>query len=191
MAPAQAATAKAPVRRQAAGSSARSAETGSAHRTPLRIVGPHRRRRDRRNPSRLLNVVSASLVLGSLLAVVVAHALLANGQVHLSALQHQLTLEQSSHRQAELAVSELETPSRIVAAASGQLHMVRPTQVVELPYVSLSTPLPTPKVTPGSRSASAAASASASTSPPAPTGTAATTTTAAGGTAQTTTTSTP
>ena len=191
MAPPPAATAKAPVRRQAAGSSARSAETGSARRTPLRIVGPHRRRRDRRNPSRLLNVVSASLVLGSLLAVVVAHALLANGQVHLSALQHQLTLEQSSHRQAELAVSELETPSRIVAAASGQLHMVRPTQVVELPYVSLSTPLPTPKVTPGSRSASAAASASASTSPPAPTGTAATTTTAAGGTAQTTTTSTP
>ena len=191
MAPPPAATAKAPVRRQAAGSSARSAETGSARRTPLRIVGPHRRRRDRRNPSRLLNVVSASLVLGSLLAVVVAHALLANGQVHLSALQHQLTLEQSSHRQAELAVSELETPSRIVAAASGQLHMVRPTQVVELPYVSLSTPLPTPKVTPGSRSASAAASASASTSPPAPTGTAATTTTAAGGTTQTTTTSTP
>ena len=191
MAPPPAATAKAPVRRQAAGSSARSAEAGSARRTPLRIVGPHRRRRDRRNPSRLLNVVSASLVLGSLLAVVVAHALLANGQVHLSALQHQLTLEQSSHRQAELAVSELETPSRIVAAASGQLHMVHPAQVIELPYVSLSTPLPTPKVTPGSRSASAAASASASTSPPAPTGTAATTTTAAGGTAQTTTTSTP
>ena len=31
---------------------------------------------------------------------------------------------------------------------SGQLHMVRPANVVELPYVSLSVPLPTPKVTP-------------------------------------------
>ena len=79
--------------------------------------------------------------------LVTSTSLLANGQVRLSALQHQLTLEQSSHRQAELAVGELETPSRIVAAASGQLHMVRPAQVIELPYVSLSTPLPTPKVT--------------------------------------------
>jgi hypothetical protein len=153
--------------------------------------------------------VSASLVLGSLLAVVVAQALLANGQVRLSSLQHQLTLEQSSHRQAELAVSELETPSRIVAAASGQLHMVRPAQVIELPYVSLSKPLPTPKVTPGSgsgsgsgsASGSASASASASgaassaastsTSSRASAGTAATGTTATSGTAQTTTTSTP
>ena len=120
----------------------------------------------------MLNVVSASLVLGSLLAVVVGQALLANGQVRLSAQQNQLTLEQSSHRQAELAVSELETPSRIVAAASAQLHMVRPAQVTELPYVSLTTPLPTPKVTPGPVPVTAP-------------------TTAAGGTAQTTTTSTP
>ena len=60
----------------------------------------------------------------------------------------QLALEQSAHRQSELAVAELETPSRIVAAATGQLHMVRPANVIELPYVSLSVPLPTPKVTP-------------------------------------------
>jgi type II secretory pathway pseudopilin PulG len=92
-------------------------------------------------------MVSVTVVLGALLAVVVGQALLANGQVRLSALQHQLTLEQSAHRQAELAVSELETPARIVAAASGQLHMVHPSQVIELPYVSLATPLPTPNVT--------------------------------------------
>jgi len=171
MAPAQAATAKAPARRQGPGSGARSGRTagsGSPRRAPLRIVGPLRPRHGRvsvglrRNPSRVLNVVSVSLVLGSLLTVVVGQALLANGQVRLSSLQNQLTLEQSSHRHAELAVSEMETPSRIVAAASAQLHMVRPSQVTELPYVSLTTPLPTPKVTP-----------------------------AAGGSAQTTTTSTP
>jgi len=90
--------------------------------------------------------VSVSLVVSALLAVVVAQAMLANGQVRLSGLEHQLSLEQGAHRQAELAVSELETPSRIVAAAAGQLHMVR-TNIVELPYVSLSTPLATPKVT--------------------------------------------
>ncbi len=93
-------------------------------------------------------MISVAMVVAALLAVVVGHAFLTNGQVRLSALQHQLTLEQSAHRQAELAVSQLETPSRIVAAASGQLHMVRPAGVVELPYVSLSVPLPTPKVTP-------------------------------------------
>jgi hypothetical protein len=88
------------------------------------------------------------LIVCALLAVVVGQAILANGQVRLSSLQHELALEQSAHRQAEVAVSQLETPSRIVAAASVQLHMVRPAQVIELPYVPLSTPLPPPKVTP-------------------------------------------
>jgi hypothetical protein len=90
------------------------------------------------------------MIVGALLAVVIGQALLANGQVRLSSLQQKLALEQSAHRQAELAVSQLETPSRIVSAASVQLHMVRPAQVVELPYVSLATPLPPPKVMPGS-----------------------------------------
>jgi type II secretory pathway pseudopilin PulG len=170
MAPPPAATANAPARRHASGSGARVAGsgsgTGSALRSPLAIVRPLRRAREhgqrRRNPARLLNVVAVTLILGSLLAVVIGQALLANGQVRLSALQHQLTLEQSAHRQAELAVSQLETPSRIVAAASGQLHMVRPSQVIELPYVSLSTPLPTPKVTPAPPPPPPSASASPS-----------------------------
>ena len=59
------------------------------------------------------------MVVAALLAVVVGQAMLANGQVRLSTLQHELALEQSAHRQSELAVAELETPSRIVAAASG------------------------------------------------------------------------
>ena len=95
----------------------------------------------------MLTIVSVSMVVMSLLAVVVAQALLANGQVRLSSLQHELSLEQSAHRQAELAVSSLETPPRIVSAATSQ-GMVHPANVVELPYVSLSVPLATPKVTP-------------------------------------------
>ena len=93
-------------------------------------------------------MLAVSLVVGTLLAVVVAQAILANGQVKLSGLQHELSLEQSLHRQGELAVAQLETPSRIVGSATNQLHMMRPAQVNELPYVSLSAPLPTPKVTP-------------------------------------------
>ncbi|MGO9855927.1 MAG: hypothetical protein ACLPYY_12900 [Acidimicrobiales bacterium] len=128
--------------------------------------------------------MSVSMVVAALLAVVVGQALLANGQVRLSALQHALALEQSAHRQSELAVAELETPSRIVAAASGQLHMVRPANVVELPYVSLSVPVPTPKVTPAPAPPTTATTATTATSTtPA--------TTATDGTATTTATSTP
>lgn len=140
-------------------------EAPSSRRAPLRVV-PTRSGRGIRGGragvarGKLLTMISVAMVVAALLAVVVGQALLANGQVRLSALQHRLTMEQSAHRQAELAVSKLQTPSRIVGAASVQLHMVRPATVVELPYVSLSVPLPTPKVTPAPAPAPA---------PPAPT----------------------
>ena len=119
---------------------------------PLRVIPGRSGSRTRRwrahlRQPRLLNIMAISIVVAALLIAVVGQALLANGQVRLSALQHELALEQSAHRQSELAVAQLETPSRIVAAASGQLHMVRPANIVELPYVSLSIPLPTPNVT--------------------------------------------
>ena len=37
-------------------------------------------------------------------------------------------------------MAQLETPSRIVSVATGQLQMVRPASVVELPYVSSPCP---------------------------------------------------
>jgi hypothetical protein len=95
-----------------------------------------------------MTVVAVCLVVAALLAVVVGQALLANGQVRLSALQGQLSLEQAAHRQSELSVAQLETPARIVAAASIQLHLLDATNVTELPYVPLTVPLATPQVTP-------------------------------------------
>jgi hypothetical protein len=174
MAPSSAATA-APARRVG-----RRADAPTPRRAPLRLI-PGRslsRTRQRRAPvgrSRLLTIVAISFVVAALLAVVVGQALLANGQVRLSSVQHELALEQSAHRQSELAVAQLETPSRIVAAASGQLHMVRPPAIVELPYVSLSVPLPTPKVT-----AAPAVPATTTTVPAASTAPATATTTATG-----------
>ncbi len=56
-------------------------------------------------------------------------------------------MEQGAHRLAEMAVAKLETPTRIVAAAT-RGGLVAESSVIELPYVSLSVPLPTPKVTP-------------------------------------------
>ena len=88
------------------------------------------------------------MVVAALLAVVVGQALLANGQVRLSACSTSSPWSRARTARPSWRSSQLETPARIVAAASGQLHMVRPASVVELPYVSLSVPLPTPKVTP-------------------------------------------
>jgi hypothetical protein len=94
----------------------------------------------------MLNVLSVSMIVVALLAVVIAQALLTNGQVRMSTMQHELSLEQSTHRQDELGVAELETPSRIVGAALKE-GMEHPS-VTELPYVPLSVPLPAPNVTP-------------------------------------------
>ena len=94
----------------------------------------------------MAEIVALVLVVGSLLAVVVGQALLANDQVQMSGLQNQLSLEQSTHRQAELQVADLETPQRIVGDAT-KAGMVHPPQVVELPYVSLNVAIATPNVT--------------------------------------------
>jgi hypothetical protein len=122
----------------------------------------------------MLNILSVSMIVVSLLAVVLAQALLANGQVRMSTMEHQLSLEQSTHRQDELAVAQLETPARIVGAAlkNGMEH---PT-VTELPYVPLTVPLPTPKVTPAAAAPPATSTTGTSTNgtattPPANSGT--------------------
>jgi hypothetical protein len=86
------------------------------------------------------------MVVCALLVVVVGHALLADGQIRMDAIQHQLTLEQSTHRQVELQVSQRETPPRIVGAALSS-GMVRALPI-EIPYVSTDAPLPAPHVTP-------------------------------------------
>ena len=93
-------------------------------------------------------MISVVVVIGSLLAVVLGHAMEAQTQVRLSADQAALSAEQTTHREDVLALAQLETPSRIAAEAQSQLHMVTPSQVVQVPSVSLTTPLPTPKVAP-------------------------------------------
>jgi hypothetical protein len=198
MAPPSAATAATARRHTVAAASSpsrrwgRGAATPATRRPPLRLVPGRSRARSAARPTRaplargrLLTMLSVTMVVAALLAVVVGQALLANGQVRLSALQHDLALQQSAHRQSELTVAELETPSRIVAAALGQLGMVRPANVVELPYVSLSAPVPTPKVT------AAPATTTTTTTTTTTNTTTTTATTATGGPSTTTASSTP
>ena len=112
----------------------------------------------------MVEIVALALVVGSLLAVVIGQAVLANDQVQISALQHELSLEQSTHRQAELQVANLETPRRIVGDAT-KAGMVHPAQVIELPYVPLNVPIATPNVT----AAPAPTTTTTTTTPPATT----------------------
>ena len=136
-------------------------------RPPLQVLeGRERRRQGRRR--RTAQAISLVLVVGSLLVVVLGNAMLAQTQVRLSDMQAALSAEQTVHRQDVLALAQLETPSRIAAQAQQQLNMVTPSQVVQVPSVSLTTPLPPPKV-------AAAPTTTPSTTPP-PTTTPATTT---------------
>jgi cell division protein FtsL len=163
MAPPSVSTATAPSRRHGASHASR------PRRPSLRLVRSRSGKPTQRG--RILEIIALVLVVGSLLAVVIGQAVLANDQVQISALQHQLSLEQSTHRQAELQVANLETPQRIVGDAT-KAGMVRPAQVNELPYVPLNTPIATPNVT-------AAPAPTTTTVPPATT----TTTTTAASTA--------
>jgi hypothetical protein len=90
-------------------------------------------------------VLSLAMIGASLLSVVVGHAMLAQGQVRLAAVQSALSAEQSAHRQDVIAAAKLETPSRIVAKAHEQ-GMAPPGQTNQLPRVPLDTPLPEPTV---------------------------------------------
>ena len=139
-------------------------------RPPLRVVRDRPRRKGRR---RSVAVVSLAMIGASLFSVVVGHALLAQGQVRLSAVQSALSTEQAAHRQAVIAAAKLETPSRIVAKAHQQ-GMAPPAQTNQLPRVPLTTPLSTPNVAP----------ATTTTTPPSTqtTSTGATTSTATGST---------
>ena len=114
----------------------------SEREAPLRVVdrGVARARR------RVAPLVAAGFVVGSLLLVVIGHAELAQGQVRLAAVEAALTAAQAAHRQDALAVGALENPSRIVSQAEDHLHMVEPGQVLQVPHVSLSVPLPAPAV---------------------------------------------
>ena len=128
----------------------------SSRRPPLQVVPSRRADRAR---SRLVKYLPVVMVVVALLIVVGGQAMLANGQVRMARIDQRLQVAQSEHRQQVLDVTRKETPSRIVGSATAQLHMVHPSHVTQLPYVSLRTPLPTPTVTPGTTTATTATSA--------------------------------
>ena len=93
-------------------------------------------------------LLAALLVIGSLLVTVAANAYLTQGQILLARLQQQVAVQSKTHRDLELQVAQLESPSRLVSQAERQ-GLSAPTEVGDLAQVNLQLPLPLP----GARSA--------------------------------------
>lgn len=71
-------------------------------------------------------------VLVSLLGLVASHVVLTQGQFRLDVLRTRTASEQERYERLRLKVAELESPSRIVAAAQERLGMVPPPSVTYL-----------------------------------------------------------
>jgi hypothetical protein len=140
-------TATATARRAPARSVPRSAPV-APKRPPLRVLEPAPRRRKRTRAVRRSTVwVSGLLVVVSLLAVVVGDALVAEGQVRLSATQSQLAAATVAQKTYQVEVAQKAAPPVVVAEAKSQ-GRVAPTLVVYLPQVPLTVPLPAPQTSP-------------------------------------------
>jgi cell division protein FtsL len=105
----------------------RSPET---RRPPLRVVTPgERSARSHRRRTRLAVAGGVAFLAASLFGVVVAHVVLTQNQFELQRLQRQSATEQARYERLREQVAELESPSRIVAAAQERLGMVPPPSV--------------------------------------------------------------
>jgi hypothetical protein len=91
--------------------------------------------------------LSAVLVIGSLLVVVVGDALLTQGQVHLAAEQNALANAVTTQKSRQVAVAEKAAPPVVVAQAKSQ-GLIAPNTIGYLPEVPLNVPLPVPQTAP-------------------------------------------
>jgi hypothetical protein len=96
-------------------------------------------------------------VVGALLAVVVGHSILAEGQIRLTSAQTKLANEQAIHRQLVAAVAKAENPAQIIAEAK-KLNLVTPGSVTQLPAVPLNKPIAQATTTPTTAGSGSAAS---------------------------------
>jgi hypothetical protein len=117
----------------------------SGRRPPLRIFEPEPRRSTRRGRSRRAHVwLAVAMVVGSLLAVVVGDALVAQGQVRMADVQLAITAGQATQKSMQTDVAQLAAPDRVVAQGIA-LGLKAPANVGDLPQVPLDVPLPVPQ----------------------------------------------
>lgn len=113
----------------------------------LRVVAPAEHIRRRLTPAAGVLLTGALFVL--LFAIAIAHALLVQGQVHLDGVDAKLSVEQARYQELREHVAEMESPSRVVAAAQN-LGMVAPDDLVYLqPDAAASVASQQPTAPPG------------------------------------------
>ncbi len=91
------------------------------------------------------------MVVGSLLAVVVGDAVVAQGQIRLTRTQHAIAVATATEKAEQVRVAEEAAPPVVVRAAE-RLGLVAPASIVDLPSVPLDVPLPAPDTSSGSTS---------------------------------------
>ncbi len=125
--------------------SARAHPRSTPARPALRVVDRSPRQRLLRPVRRPALWLSGLLVVGSLVAVVAGDDLVTQGQIRLATTEAQVAAAQVTQKADQVAVAQLAAPTRVVAVAKAQLGMVAPGQVIDLPEVPLSVPLPVPQ----------------------------------------------
>jgi cell division protein FtsL len=109
----------------------------------LRVVAPSERvRRLRLTPATAVLLTAA--LFATLLALAVSHTVLVQGQVRLDDIDAQLVEQQARYQELRTEVAELESPARVVEAAS-DMGMVTPDdlQYLQPPAPDVSTVGPT------------------------------------------------
>jgi len=111
----------------------------------LRVVAPSERLRARRRLTPATGVLLTAVLFATLFLVAIAHTVLVQGQVRLDELDAKLSVEQARYQELRTEVAEMESPSRVVAAAEA-LGMVSPQDLVYLqpPASEPSTTATTP-----------------------------------------------
>ena len=93
----------------------------------------------KKNQQRLPNitfpVLAVIVVFGSLLGIVVFQTFIVQNRVQLDMVSSELTEARALNQELRLEVIELESPERILEAASNRLGMVRPAARVYLPGI--------------------------------------------------------
>lgn len=114
----------------------------AARRPSIRLFepAPRTRHRSRRRPTML---IASVLIVGSLLSVVAADDVVAQGQIRLANTQRLAAVALTRQKQLQVAVAQLSAP-QIVVIKARQLGMESPTQIVDLPSVPLNVALPVP-----------------------------------------------
>lgn len=128
--PTRGGVALAPARRPAHAPTERPVErTAPDRRRHLRVVRPADRVRRRLTPA--FGVVATVVLFVTLFLVAISHTVLVQGQVRLDGLDADLAAEQARYQELRKELAEMESPSRVVAAAEA-LGMVSPDDLVYL-----------------------------------------------------------